>query len=131
VNGLIEAGTFSAGGASFYRSDFVIQFGVHGTGKERPKLKANESKQSGMSNTRGTAAFAHWDVPDCGDTEIFINLSSNTHLDSAYGGFCVFASTEKDDAASDATIDAIAKAIASGKQKTVKVNRVSRLSTTG
>ena len=53
-------------GTSFYRSDFVIQMGLHGTGKVNPypALPVNESGR--LSNTRGTAAVAHWDVPDCG-----------------------------------------------------------------
>jgi len=99
--------------ACFYRSDFVIQFGVHGTSKMRPKLSVNETK---LSNARGTAAFAHWDVPDCGDTEIFINLRPNKHLDTAYGGFCVFASVEEDDSTSFQVIDAIASAIPKEKK---------------
>ena len=59
-----------------------------------------------MSNTRGTAAIAHWDVPDCGNSEFFINLGTNAHLDEAYGGYCVFAQVEDD--ASFAIVDAIA-----------------------
>ena len=43
------------------------------------------------SNVRGTCSVAHWDVPDCGNTEFFINLKPNPHLDEAYGGYCVFA----------------------------------------
>jgi cyclophilin family peptidyl-prolyl cis-trans isomerase len=96
--------------AYFYRSDFVIQFGVHGTKKPRPKLSKNESTNPPKaSNVRGAAAFAHWDVPDCGDTEIFINLKPNTHLDTAYGGFCVFANALDEE--SFGSIDAIAAAI--------------------
>lgn len=111
VKKLCSAGTFSTGETHFYRSDFVIQFGVHGTKIHREKLSANESRVCGMSNTRGTASFAHWDVPDCGDTEIFINLKANSHLDTAYGGFCVFAFVEDGDSASFKTIDAIAAQI--------------------
>ena len=71
---------------SFYRSDFALQFGLHGTGREvKPPLAVNESKSS-KSNTRGTVAVAHWDVPDNGSSEYFINLKDNTHLDAAYGG---------------------------------------------
>ena len=62
-----------------------------------------------VSNTRGTAAIAHWDVPDCGNSEFFINLGTNAHLDSAYGGYCVFAQVEDD--ASFKVVDAIAEAI--------------------
>ena len=42
----------------------------------------------------------------------FINLKHNPHLDSAYGGYAVFANVEAGDAASFATIDAIAVAVA-------------------
>jgi len=101
---------------SFYRSDFVIQFGLHGTGKQNPhgNLMVNETNLGRcgvVSNTRGTAACAHFDVPDCGGSEIFINLNENRHLDQAYGGFCVFARVETNDTTSFQTIDAIAAAV--------------------
>ena len=112
VKSLVAAGKL--GNAKFYRSDFVIQFGVHGnTNADRPSLKVNESRQSGMSNVRGTAAFAHWDVPDCGNTEMFINLKDNPHLDSAYGGFCAFAAVDSADGASFAVMDTVAAKILS------------------
>jgi len=38
-----------------------------------------------LSNTRGTVSIAHFDVPDNGNTEMFINLKPNAHLDKAYG----------------------------------------------
>ena len=60
---------------SFYRSDFVIQCGLHGTERQSPlpDLRVNESKAPGaLSNTRGTVAMAHWDVPDNGNSECFI-----------------------------------------------------------
>ena len=44
-----------------------------------------------IPNTRGGVAIAHWDVPDNGNSEFFINLKTNSHLDQAYGGYCVFA----------------------------------------
>ena len=72
-----------------------------------------------ISNSRGTAAIAHWDVPDCGNSEFFINLGSNSHLDSAYGGYCVFA--EVQDEASFSVVDAIAEAIAKGGKKMIKI----------
>ena len=70
-----------------------------------------------MSNARGTAAVAHWDVPDCGNTEFFINLVTNSHLDSAYGGYCVFA--EVADESSFAVVDAIAAAVKSKKKVSI------------
>eukprot|EP00300_Choanocystis_sp_HF-7_P029493 c36507_g1_i1.p1 GENE.c36507_g1_i1~~c36507_g1_i1.p1 ORF type:complete len:153 (+),score=34.36 c36507_g1_i1:43-501(+) len=102
---------------SFYRSDFVIQCGTHGTNKTHNfgPLRVNETHQHRkVSNTRGTAAVAHWDVPDCGNSEFFINLQANTHLDTVYGGYCVFAQVEDD--ASFSVVDAIAEHVkSSGK----------------
>ena len=102
---------------SFYRSDFVVQCGMHGTAKasSHPPLSVNESGR-GASNVRGSAAIAHHDKPDCGSTEIFINLSDNTHLDAAYGGYAVFAAVAADDAASWATVNAIATAVKQGRK---------------
>lgn len=83
----IEAGLYD--GTSFYRSDFVIQGGLHGKKKNPfPDLAVNETK---LPNLKGTAAIAHFDVPDCGNTEFFINLQDNPHLNTAYGGYAVFA----------------------------------------
>ena len=84
---LARAGVYD--GASFYRSDFVIQFGLHGTAVKSPfpPLSVNESRlPTRLSNLRGTCAVAHFDVPDCGDSEAFISLQDNAHLDAAYGG---------------------------------------------
>ena len=113
IAALARSGALAAGG-SCYRSDFVIQCGLHGSGVAAPgvPLAVNESTHPGArSNTRGTAAVAHWDVPDCGNTEFFISLKDNAHLDRAYGGYCVFASLAADDVASWATADAIAAAV--------------------
>ena len=110
---LARSGALAAGG-SFYRSDFVIQCGLHGSGvtAPTPPLAVNESTRAGAkSNLRGAAAVAHWDVPDCGNTEFFISLKDSPHLDRAYGGYCVFASIAVDDAASWATAEAVAAAV--------------------
>jgi cyclophilin family peptidyl-prolyl cis-trans isomerase len=54
-------------------------------------LKVNEThKAPKLTNGRGTCAIAHWDVPDCGNTEFFINLKHNSHLDDAYGVRAIF-----------------------------------------
>jgi len=101
-------------GAAFYRSDFVIQMGTHGMNRPNPEgdLKVNETKTGTfVSNTRGTAAVAHWDVPDCGNSEFFINLQANSHLDEAYGGYCVFAQVDAADAQSFSVVDALAAEI--------------------
>lgn len=112
-------------GCCFYRSDFVIQGGLQradGSSVQNPMkaIPVNETHAQGttsLSNVRGTAAFGHWDVPDAGNSDWFINLKENAHLDSAYGGYAVFAAVEPGDAASFATIDAIARAIADQSQK--------------
>lgn len=90
----VQAGLYNQGRATFYRSDFVIQCGLHGSGVVNPQgdVPRNETKSGRfVSNTAGTAAVAHFDVPDNGNTEFFINLKHNKHLDRAYGGYCVFA----------------------------------------
>ena len=111
---VIESGVFS--GTTFYRSDFVIQFGLYGTSKVNsvPNLSVNESRRNnknGRSNLKGTLAVAHHDVPDNGNNEYFINLGANTHLDEAYGGYAVFAAVGDDDSGSWSTIDKIAASI--------------------
>ena len=102
---------------TFYRSDFVIQCGTWGTAKasSHPPLAVNESGR-GASNVRGTAAIAHHDRPNCGSTEMFLNLVDNSHLDSAYGGYAVFAAVGAEDAASWATVSAIAAAVKQGRK---------------
>ena len=105
-------------GREFYRSDFVIQCGLHGSGCANPlgDLKVNETNMhERVSNTRGTASIAHWDVPDCGNTEFFINLQNNAHLDTAYGGYCVFAEVKDSDEESFAVVDRIAAEVKSCK----------------
>ena len=61
------------------------------------------------------------DVPDCGNTEFFINLKLNAHLDDAYGGYSVFAEVADD--ASFAVVDKIAVAVKGGRK--TKINKVS------
>ena len=82
-------------GCCFYRSDFVIQGGLQradGSSVPNPMkpIPVNETHTgTKLSNVRGTAAFGHWDVPDAGNSDWFINLKENSHLDSAYGGYAV------------------------------------------
>ena len=119
VAALVRAG---GGPRLFYRSDFVIQCGLHGSGATSPlpPLRVNESsRRPRLSNLRGAAALAHFDTPDCGGSEIFVSLRANPHLDDAYGGFCVFAEVAQNDAASWAAVDAIAAAVAGGARPTV------------
>ena len=85
-----------------------------------PKLSVNENFTGARrSNTRGTASFAHWDVPDAGAAEFFINLGANAHLDEAYGGYCVFAAVDAADAASFVVVDQIAEAVKAGSKVAV------------
>merc|ERR1712037_946501 len=106
-------------GKSFYRSDFVIQCGLHGSSDKPPgSISKNETKDGVfISNTRGTCSCAHWDVPDNGNTEFFINLQSNPHLDDAYGGFCVFAEVADED--SFKVVDQIALEVKSRGKVTI------------
>jgi len=71
-----------------------------------------------IPNTRGGVAIAHWDVPDNGNSEFFINLKTNSHLDQAYGGYCVFA--EVDGASSFSVADAIAQAVPKGAKPLIR-----------
>ena len=108
-------------GKTFYRSDFVIQCGLHPLKCPVPNLPVNETSSGVfLSNTRGTAAIAHWDVPDCGNSEFFINLQTNSHLDSAYGGYCVFAVVDPNDGESNATMDKIADEVKKSKMVTIE-----------
>mmetsp|Transcript_4213 Transcript_4213/g.8797 ORF Transcript_4213/g.8797 Transcript_4213/m.8797 type:complete len:155 (+) Transcript_4213:51-515(+) len=119
IAALIKSGAYN--GKTFYRSDFVIQCGLHPAECPVPNLTVNETNLAPkIGNSRGKAAVAHWDTPDCGNSEFFINLQANPHLDEAYGGYCVFA--EVADKNSYTTVDKIAKAIASGAQQTIKIN---------
>jgi cyclophilin family peptidyl-prolyl cis-trans isomerase len=114
-------------GCCFYRSDFVIQMGNtdHATGGVNPNPRAdlpvNETK---LSNLRGTMSVAHWDVPDNGNCQVFINLQDNAHLDEAYGGYAVFARVAPDDADSFATVGEIARVIAEKEGHRVLIRTV-------
>jgi peptidylprolyl isomerase len=110
-------------GLCFYRSDFVIQFGTYGSSKasRHPPLPVNESGR-GASNLKGTLAVAHHDKPDCGSTELFINIVDSPHLDTAYGGYAVAAKVGAEDQKSWATISAVAAAIKDqGRKPVIKV----------
>ena len=68
---------------TFYRSDFVIQGGLHGKKGVKnpfPDLNVNEaSREDALSNRRGTLSVGHWDVPDCGNSE-FLLISRIIHI---------------------------------------------------
>jgi cyclophilin family peptidyl-prolyl cis-trans isomerase len=115
---------------TFYRSDFVIQGGLHGKKGVKnpfPDLNVNEaSREDALSNRRGTLSVGHWDVPDCGNSEFFINLKDNPHLDKAYGGYVVWAQVKDEDSLK--VVDKIASVIASGDGEGKKGNLVRILS---
>jgi len=93
-------------------------------------LPINESK---LPNTRGSVAIAHWDcVQQCnkgcklhpadnGGSEFFINLRENSHLNTTWGGYCVFA--EVVDQPSFDVVDAIAQA-KKNSQKNILITKV-------
>lgn len=111
----------------FYRSDFVIQMGNtdYETGTERPNKVADLTvNETNLSNTRGTMAVAHWDVPDNGNSQVFINLQDNEHLNEAYGGYCVFANIQPDDADSFQVVDKIADIIRENEGHRVLIHSV-------
>ena len=113
------------GRASFYRSDFVIQGGLHPNASPLAPLQVNEAgTPKALTNARGTAALGHFDVPDNGNSELFINLQASPHLDTVYGGYAVFASIEDDDVDSFAVVDAIASTISSKKKQQVQILEV-------
>eukprot|EP01062_Namystynia_karyoxenos_P084552 TRINITY_DN9985_c0_g1_i1.p2 TRINITY_DN9985_c0_g1~~TRINITY_DN9985_c0_g1_i1.p2 ORF type:complete len:237 (+),score=111.22 TRINITY_DN9985_c0_g1_i1:108-713(+) len=122
ITKLVTSGLYN--GCCFYRSDFVIQCGLlkpDGMARDNPygDLKVNESyKHKHLSNKRGTMAVAHWDPPDCGNADIFINLKDNKHLDRASGGFCVFAEIVGSESAG--TVDRIAQHVAKGNKALIR-----------
>ena len=124
VRAAVTSGVFD--GCTFYRSDFVVQFGLFGIGKTlSPALKVNESTLLGAkSNQKGAVGVARREAPDHGSADYFISLGDNKHLDSKNGGYCVFAEVLLDDNRSWGTIDAIAEKIASKKVASILVNRV-------
>ena len=111
-------------GCCFYRSDFVIQCGLQrpdgsGVRNPHPSIPINEtSLHEKVSNKKGTVSVAHWDVPDCGNSEFFINLQDNPHLDTVYGGYCVFAEVANEESYN--VVSAIKSAIPIGDKPLIK-----------
>ena len=129
IANIIRSGLYD--NACFYRSDFVIQLGLTSAADGQPignphaDLANNETHANAFtSNVRGTMSVAHFDVPDNGNSEIFINLQPNVHLDEAYGGYCVFAQIMEDDSTSFNTVDAIAQSIAAKEGSIVPIESV-------
>lgn len=83
-------------GLIFHRvvAGFVIQTGGYDAGlnyREPPGNVPNESA-NGLRNSRGTLAMARLTDPDSANTQFFINVKDNGHLDAAAGqpGYTVF-----------------------------------------
>jgi len=91
---LVDAGFYE--GLIFHRvvAGFVIQTGGYDAElnyREPPANVPNESA-NGLRNTRGTLAMARLADPDSANTQFFINVKDNGHLDPAAGqpGYTVF-----------------------------------------
>lgn len=91
---LVEAGFYD--GLIFHRviAGFVIQTGgydVHMERREGPRNIPNESF-NGLMNRKGTLSMARLADPDSANSQFFINLDANTHLDALPGkpGYAVF-----------------------------------------
>lgn len=91
---LVDDGFYN--GLVFHRviANFMIQGGGYTpdlTYKPGDGNVPNESS-NGLRNTRGTVAMARLSDPDSADTQFFINVKDNTHLDAQAGkpGYAVF-----------------------------------------
>lgn len=91
---LVDGGFYD--GLVFHRviAGFVIQTGGYDAEleyREPPRTVVNESA-NGLKNTSGTLAMARLADPDSADSQFFINLDDNAHLDPAPGkpGYTVF-----------------------------------------
>ena len=91
---LVDSGFYD--GLIFHRvvANFVVQTGGYDRNmqsREPPRTVPNEAA-NGLRNRRGTVAMARLDDPDSADSQFFINVNDNPHLDrSADGpGYTVF-----------------------------------------
>mmetsp|Transcript_12770 Transcript_12770/g.34562 ORF Transcript_12770/g.34562 Transcript_12770/m.34562 type:complete len:180 (-) Transcript_12770:36-575(-) len=123
---LVEGGLYD--GCYFYRSDFVLQWGLWLPGPEegqekevpnpQPDLPENETRVGTfLSNSRGTAAVAH-QLGLNGNAELFINLQDNEHLDTMSFGFCVWAQLA--DGRSLQVVRDLAAAVLEGKRPVIR-----------
>lgn len=92
---LVDDGFYD--GLIFHRviANFVIQAGGYDAAmayREPPGTVPNESF-NGLKNVRGTVAMARLADPDSADSQFFINVNDNAHLDAKPGqpGYTVFA----------------------------------------
>ena len=91
---LVDDGFFE--GTIFHRviPNFMIQAGGYDTAlnyRDPPRTVVNESA-NGMQNARWTIAMARHADPDSADSQFFINMNDNKHLDAEPGkpGYTVF-----------------------------------------
>lgn len=90
----VDAGFYD--GLVFHRviPGFMVQAGGYDAqlNERKPGLPVNSEAANGAHNTRGTIAMARTDDPDSADSQFFINLIDNTHLDRRAGqpGYTVF-----------------------------------------
>jgi cyclophilin family peptidyl-prolyl cis-trans isomerase len=91
---LVDDGFYE--GLIFHRviAGFVIQTGGYDAAmnyREPPGNVVNESN-NGLGNRRGTLAMARLDDPDSANTQFFINVNDNTHLNLSpdNAGYAVF-----------------------------------------
>jgi len=84
-------------GLVFHRvvAGFVIQAGGYDAGmnyREPPGGNIVNESSNGLANARGTLAMARLSDPDSANTQFFINVADNTHLDARPGqpGYAVF-----------------------------------------
>jgi peptidyl-prolyl cis-trans isomerase A (cyclophilin A) len=91
---LVDSGFYN--GLVFHRvlAGFVIQAGGYDEKlvyRDPPRTVKNESKV-GLGNRKGTLAMARLDDPDSADTQFFINVNDNSHLNAKPGipGYTVF-----------------------------------------
>eukprot|EP00440_Ansanella_granifera_P059253 gb/GFBE01064229.1/.p1 GENE.gb/GFBE01064229.1/~~gb/GFBE01064229.1/.p1 ORF type:complete len:296 (+),score=43.70 gb/GFBE01064229.1/:1-888(+) len=109
-------------GCYFYRSDFVLQWGlwlpdeseVRNPYDEIPENETNTGKF--ISNRRGTVSIAHG-IGQNGNSDLYINLQDNDYLDTMSFGFCVWA--EVVDESSLEVVDQLAAAVVEGEKPVI------------
>lgn len=91
---LVDSGFYD--GLIFHRvvANFVVQTGGYDRNmqsREPPRTVPNEAA-NGLRNRRGTVAMARLDDPDSADSQFFINVNDNPHLDRSADspGYTVF-----------------------------------------
>jgi peptidyl-prolyl cis-trans isomerase A (cyclophilin A) len=91
---LVDSGFYD--GLIFHRvvANFVIQTGGYDREmqpRQPPRTVPNEARNR-LKNRRGSVAMARLDDPDSADSQFFINVNNNTHLDHSpdQPGYTVF-----------------------------------------